>query len=421
MAEWRRKRVRKKIFKGAWWGAFRVLRESHITIRPSKEAASAFFFVKGFVTQSLYRPAVAVQFCTVPDIFWAMDIPFYTLEIGGVLLAGRAQKFVQEMIDLGEDHGVHKELCTAGRGFYGPFLNGLLIPPIALVNNGQTCDSSRVYYQLLKKVLPETPSFQLDIPYTDDERAQEYAAGEIKRLVSFLEKVTNKKLDYDRLKEVVEESNRANEYALEANELRKSIPCPQPYQALLLSYLVRMYFSGHPVGTYLQRLIRDDAVIKMNKADGKEKHRVVLWYTPTFHTPLKLYEEWLRETFGARIVMDYLGFNAWEPIDTSSPDSIFKGLAKRCMNVSMARQSKGIGYFIGDLVRIYDEYKADCVIYPGHVGCKNSWGAVGLAREVMKKRFGAPFLSFEMDIADARVTSEEEIKNKIARFFETVF
>ena len=49
--------------------------------------------------------------------------------------------------------------------------------------------------------------FTLDAAYWDDERSLAYGAGQLREMVSFVEEHTGKKLDMDRLREIVEETN----------------------------------------------------------------------------------------------------------------------------------------------------------------------------------------------------------------------
>ena len=76
--------------------------------------------------------------------------------------------------------------------------------------------------------------------------------------------------------------------------------------------------------------------------------------------------------------MDMFGYTPYTLIDTSTEDSMFKGLAKRALSdVPMVRQARGVAdNFLSDIRRIVKDYKIDCVVWPGHMGHKDGAAAV---------------------------------------------
>jgi hypothetical protein len=97
------------------------------------------------------------------------------------------------------------------------------------------------------------------------------------------------------------------------------------------------------------------------------------------------------------------------------------GLARKITLVEpMSRQFMYTAeFFIQDFLRIVEEFKADCGIYAGHLGCKHGWGATGLLKEACRKA-DIPLLVFEFDMFDHRVIGQEELKNKLTQFVEEV-
>ena len=105
---------------------------------------------------------------------------------------------------------------------------GILPIPTAVVALLEPCDGVTSLHEVMRchKDWRDVPMFAPDPPYFDDERSIDYFANELREMVVFLEKHTGHKLEMDRLREVVEESNRQYELWLEYSELRRSIPCP---------------------------------------------------------------------------------------------------------------------------------------------------------------------------------------------------
>ena len=116
--------------------------------------------------------------------------------------------------------------------------------------------------------------------------------------------------------------------------------------------------------------------------------------------------------------MDMVSYCPYQLVDTSTEDSLFRGLARRAFQDGpMIHQARGLAdNVISDLTRIVRDYKIDCVIFPGHMGHKDMSASTSLMRETCHD-LDVPFLYIGMDICDKRYTSVEEIKDKISQFF----
>ena len=84
--------------------------------------------------------------------------------------------------------------------------------------------------------MPDVPIYNMDLPYPLFQRDQDhrdvwgyyhkYIVKELRGLVTFVEEQTGKKMDYDRLRELVDLSDRTWNLIHETYELRKAVPCP---------------------------------------------------------------------------------------------------------------------------------------------------------------------------------------------------
>jgi len=127
---------------------------------------------------------------------------------------------------------------------------------------------------------------------------------------------------------------------------------------------------------------------------------------------------WLEEEWGANVIQSMLTYCPYTLIDTSSDEAIWKGLAKRnLLDTPMIRQARGtVEGFIYDLRRIVKDFAIDCVIWPGHMGHKDSAASISVMRDTCRE-IGVPFLHIGLDQFDRRYTPVEEVKNRIAGFF----
>ena len=119
--------------------------------------------------------------------------------------------------------------------------------------------------------------------------------------------------------------------------------------------------------------------------------------------------------------MDMTGYAPYTLIDTSSEESMFKGLAKRNLcDVPMVRQVRGTAdKLTEDIVRVVKDYRIDCVVWPAHMGHKDGAASVGIMREVCRG-LGVPFLDLGLDLFDKRYTTTDEVKDKFTQFFSAM-
>jgi len=366
------------------------------------------------------KPIVWFGACIMPEIFMAMDVHQYSPECLIGLLPGVQPEALKEYCLLAESAGLPAEMCVADRGTLGMLLAGILPHPDLFISTSLPCDNLVIGYQIYQNIL-QVPYLPLDAPYGNDEEDIEFYGNEMKRMVAFLEEHTGKKMDYDRLRELVEESNKAQEYWLELCELRKASPCPQPARLLVLCEFVNAMALGKPEGTAIYKNIRDDALEKVKSGKGvidKERLRIAWFMLPLFFD-LSIFD-WMEQDLGATIPMDMFSYNRMEPIDTSTPDSMLKGLAQKSLNAPMARQLRGpTEFYTDDLVRVCEDYNCDAVVFAGHEGCKMAWGSLGLIRDTCKE-IDKPLLVFDIDALLARPGQAAETRTKISEFINTI-
>jgi hypothetical protein len=152
----------------------------------------------------------------------------------------------------------------------------------------------------------------------------------------------------------------------------------------------------------------------------EERVRAV-WYQDAVWTDLQIYD-WFERELGLTVPVDIFGFYANEGlIDTSTPDTMIYGLARKLVNCHpMARQFRGdIDFYVKDFMHMLEAFKADCCIFAGHIACKHAWGGIGLFKEACR-RADIPLLVFEFDMFDPRITSYEDVYFEVERFVNEI-
>jgi len=393
------------------------------TERPTVAAAKAFagHFASILKAHEEGKQISYNQFCFYPELMYAFDIQPLCPEAWTIIPLVVMPDLAQKHIDVAMDAGVHSELCSADRALIGELLTGNVPAPSFIVTSSQPCDNSRMGYSMVQQ-MTKAPLFMVDSPYGETEDCIAYYENQIWRLITFLEQQTGKKLDWDKFREVMEESNRATEYILEVNELRKMVPCPSDGKVPTFTFFGNMTLLGHPSLTTMYKTFLDDAKERALQKQGvvpKEKIRAIWFYTMISWDIMA--QSRLQQELGHINVMDMFGYLTYRPIDTSTPDKIIRGLAERNhLAIPMGRQGRGFtDVYFDDLFYVYEEWKADCVVLAGHDGCKWLKAATGMLREMCRKK-GIPLLFFDVDILDPRVVSGETYRALVEDYLTAV-
>jgi len=364
-------------------------------------------------------PFIASYYAYAPEIYTAMDLPWYSvaapITTPSIMMEQQAREC--ENLDLPAD------LCTAIRLSIYYIENDMCLPPTASIAMITPCDGMQIMNQILaaKDGWQDVPMFAPDPPYMEDDRTLDYYAREFREMVKFLEWHTGRRLEMDRLKEIVEESNKQYQLWAEYNELRRAVPSPHGWKmGNQIWTMIQMLWPGDPRCTaWMQDLMAStEQLVSERKGAVPEEKIRLFWYDIR---PLYLHEfaSWLEKEWGAVMVMDMFTYNPYTLVDTSTEQSLFRGLAKRGLcDVPMVRQERGqaASHFASDITRIVKDYKIDCVVWPAHMGHKAMAGTVGIGREICRD-LGVPLLYLGVDLFDRHYTSIDEIKDKMSRFF----
>jgi benzoyl-CoA reductase/2-hydroxyglutaryl-CoA dehydratase subunit BcrC/BadD/HgdB len=365
-----------------------------------------------------------IPFNFSPRIFHALDIVPVCVEMLDSTLMG-LDEGIEPYLDLAVERGLPDTLCSAQRGVVGLFEAGVIEPPDLLLNGALGgCDpNSKIFEYMAEKW--NIPILFLDVPYYHDQRSYDYYAEEFKEVVAALMEMTGARLDEDRLREVCELSNQAQELAMEINEIKRNVPNPVPNMYNGGDTGMKTMLDGTQDAVTFYQMSLD--MVKKNLKNGKgaaepeERLRCLFMYTSYYFDDT--FGVWMEKEMGVSVLSTVLSFFDHVPIiDTSSVDSMFNGLAAGMLNLPMTRQLKGSwnmpGNWLEDCLYYSETYKADCMVFTGHTACKQAWGAYRLVADKVKKELGIPSLRLEGDGWDSRVTPMPVIKEQLEEFFD---
>ncbi|MBP7739007.1 MAG: 2-hydroxyacyl-CoA dehydratase [Spirochaetes bacterium] len=357
-----------------------------------------------------------------PEISQAMGLNVWPAELLSILLPIIDTHAAERYIDRCENEGVPPDVCSHVKMTLGVVLNGEMPPSSNIVSSNLPCDGNMTGYEITRR-WNDAAIYRLDIPFNFyDDRAADYFAGELRRMIAWLEENTPGRMDWDRLRRICEERNRMAELEIELWEIISARPSPLAAEPVYLSHLWAFNIDpGNPVATrHFKRLV--DMARRNLEADvaavPNERFRAVLWNPPLLHFS-DLFQ-WAEEAYGVTLVIDSMTYNSQPLIDTATPDTMLRDLGKIIMQGPMARHTRGPAEnYIDDIFRIYQRFDLDMVWVAGHIGCKNTMALNQMLREACRER-GVPLLIIEYDLSDQRICSHEGIIRQIDHFMQNV-
>lgn len=371
------------------------------------------------------EPFIAAHYVTAPEIAVAMDIPWFAV-YEGVLIRASQETLPQEL-DATAAMGLGQDLCAVHRWSIYYVENDLVPIPTAAIGALYPCDGMAMLHQVIRshERWRNVPIFAPEPPYFEDDRAVAHFARELRKMATFLERVAGRKLDLDRLKAVIEEGEKQYRLWAEYNELRRAVPCPHGFAqgGVYCPIVAQAVQVGQSRGTEWFRQLVENAERRVANGVGtvpRERIRL-FWFDIMPISWIQEFMPWLEHEWGAVVVMDMFGNHPYTPIDSSSEEGIWTGLARRGLfEAPMMRQAVGPAQArVDDLVRIVKDYRIDAVVWPAHVGHKESLGLQGIIRQTCRD-LGVPFLELRMDIFDKRHTTPDEVKYHFSEFFDAM-
>ncbi len=401
---------------------------------PDSRAFNAFLLASKMATEGIVAamdsgvPVVSYNLGGIPEILHALGdnenevFPFSMEKVVALQSLVGDYKYNIEAIEIAEAQGMSSDVCSADRATLGNLAKKFLPEITCSVFVTAPCDSQTVLAESIKEETGEDV-FLVDIPHLHGEREIKHVAEQLKDEIKFLEEKTGKKLNWDRLKEICEESNRMIDQALTWLDLRKTVPCPQTSKMLSSMYILLQDGSGTKGGTWVASEFAADAKERVmagkSAAPNGERVRAIWFGSPTWYNT-GLYD-WMEKDLGMVIPVDMFSYVVPEMyVDTSNTETMLHDLARKQIYMPMGRHFTGLpDYFIDDLVRAARDYKADCALIAGHISCKHAWGMVGLLKEALREA-DIPALVFEFDLFDPRVAPVETLKQEFTRFADDI-
>jgi benzoyl-CoA reductase/2-hydroxyglutaryl-CoA dehydratase subunit BcrC/BadD/HgdB len=359
------------------------------------------------------------------EIFYAMDLQPAFPENWSPVCA--AFGLIHKNYMTAESMGFSPDLCGYLRNCVG-YINGMMgtedVPlgglpePDMIFIPGAGCVPAMKNFQYIAKRFPDAKVFKADLPQVPIENIQryhiDYALSEINRIIAFLTGVTGKKLDYNRLAEVVRLSDQSCALWDEITSFRRCIPTPISAAEVGLMFVMVTRQGTQLAVDYLTR-VRDEVKQRAEQGTGiiaQEKVRlfwdnIPLWYN------LGLFNYF--EKYGGVVVAETYSA-AWSiRLDTSNP---LEALAMKSLQsypmvscVSMTRRKEMV-------LKACRDYHIDGVILHSNKSCLPiTLGQMDIKR-ALQQELGVPSVVIEADHMDPANFSLSQFEDRAGSFME---
>jgi benzoyl-CoA reductase/2-hydroxyglutaryl-CoA dehydratase subunit BcrC/BadD/HgdB len=387
--------------------------------------------------------------CSYDEIIRAMDIvPSWTENFSGICGAKRdAQRFLERA----EAENLSRSLCTyalCGIGFdawreelgamppNAPW-GGQPRPDVMLGSGQMICDPRTKWYQAAQHYMQDVPMYHLDLPfpeYEEDYNAREvegyyikHIVDEFRGLIEFLEKHTGRKMNWDRLSELVDLSDRTRNLVIEAYELRKAVPCPMGTGDAMNTMVPLQFMLATQQAYDFFKELYDELKLKIENKEGEiadEKYRLIWggglpsWFALTdfnyFNSKGAVFP--VETTY--RTIEAVYRFD----VDLSKIHDPLEHMATRWVKTNTywydkAKQRPGSHPLVERLINYIEDYKIDGIVMHEAFSCR-SWhvGLIWQLNQLKKIYKDIPSLVLQSDIIDISTYNEGETREKIDGF-----
>jgi benzoyl-CoA reductase/2-hydroxyglutaryl-CoA dehydratase subunit BcrC/BadD/HgdB len=359
------------------------------------------------------------------EIFYAMDLQPVFPENWSPVCA--AFGLAPGNFDRSEDMGYSRDLCGYLRnilGYVHDDMNGPDVPlgglpePDIILSAGGGCIPVMKIFQALERRFPQAAVFDGDLPQVAIEDIKkhhlDYAMSEMKRLINFLTEVTGRKMDYDRLAEVVRLSDQACALWDEIMTYRRFRPTPFSAAEIGIMFVMVTRQGTHTAVDFLT-MVRDEVKERAESGQGvieNEKIRlfwdnIPLWYN------LGLFNYF--EKFGGVVVAETYSA-AWSlRLDVDHP---LEALAMKCLMsyplvscVSLAKRKELV-------LKACRDYSVDGAILHRNKSCVPiTMGQMDIKRS-LEDELGIPSVVIDADHMDDRNFSIAQFQTRADAFME---
>ncbi len=344
-----------------------------------------------------------------------------------------------DYIQEAEKSGHSEDVCTyvkcdigmMKKGNIGP--TGEKIPePDLLLLSYTGCFTFMKWFELLKQEY-NCPVVMLQVPYQGDGEItiamRSYIVQQIhEKLIPALEKVSGKKFDQNKLKELLASSARAEDDLVEVWESAKNKPSPIDAYFGGVYYIGPIFtaFRGLPECEDYYRSLKSEVDFRITHKMGpttpegelkEQKYRIVVEGPPNWTS----FRDFWKIFYDEGVVMVASTYSKvgglYDRGFRHDPSKPIETMAEYCLG---CYTNKNLPSRVELIEQYIDEYEADGFLINSIKSCNSfSAGQLMMLRELEKKT-GKAGAFIESDLVDPRYFSAANIKNRLESYFQMI-
>jgi len=386
-----------------WWGGDSILRAMDIAAVYPEDYG-----------------AVCAAFGTAPAYLERCDADGFPTHMCGY--ARNCIGYAAKMKDLGE---IPPEAPMAG-----------MPKPTLLLASGYFCDTRYKWFQALGRYF-DAPVWLLEMPHPGVKESLmegaydhniRFIVEELMEFVAFVERLAGKKMNWDRLDEIVSDTIEMNRIWHEVNELRKARPCPMHSRDFWSSMPASLYVAADPkVTADLYRKMYDEMKEKVDSHVGAlpigEKYRLGFAELPPWHD-LRIFDQ-LAER-GWNFVVESWAYHPPKPVDLSGVSNPLERIARHTYQYFAGyfedafKAKEPMGYFAYPYLEYARDYQCDGMLLHPLLTCRTATNHLMLVQDRLMKKLNVPSLVLEGDIVDLNLFNHDDALRKAEAFEETM-
>jgi len=350
------------------------------------------------------------------ELLHALDVyPVYPENHGALIGATKLGGYYCEFA---EKNGFSRDLCSYARCdigcvFAGTSPIGGLPKPTFLFACNNICNTVVKWYEVLSRIF-KVPLFVLDMPFIRKELKDchlRYVEEQLYDFISFAERVTDRKLDDAKLRDVVLKSMESVELYSECLRTAANKPSPMTcFDAFVnMAPIVCLRGTDHAISFYKEMKQELDERVKEGVSAIEREEIRLLWDNIPVWYRLKWFGEFFEKRNACLVADTYT--NAWSGFKVSRGEDVLSGMAEvytvSYLNIGMEMTAE----IINKLIDLYD---VDGVVMHSNRSCK----PYSFGQYEIQKKLSVPSVIIEADMVDERVFSEAQVVTRLEAFLE---
>ena len=277
-------------------------------------------------------------------------------------------------------------------------------------------DSERRHFKM--------PMFVIQIPHlwrgeADEQAAVADTARQLSEMITFIEDLLHRKLDWDRLREIMVGVKEAIICRNEALAMSKYIPAPATFFDLASALGGVNYLLGRAECVEVYRNMRDEMADRVATKTGAvldEKYRLywdgIMCWPKLGHLAQK-FANWNACVVAGRYT--HFGFyNKPELIDPAKP------LESLAANAVALHGNQNLDWLIENISQLCTDFALDGLIMHAHRTCRPLAGPQLEVMDGVSRRLGIPGVFLEADMADDTYYSDAQVDTRVQGLLESI-